>query len=127
MTAAIEVANLHKEFSLGFGVRKRVALDQMTFRVEPGEVFGFLGPNGAGKTTSIKILTSLLRADSGTATIFGKSPAEPSARRRLGFLPESPTFYDHLTGREFLHFCGSLCDLSGKALKPVGQGLRLGA
>ncbi len=116
-TAAIEVRDLRKTFTLGLGVRKRMGLAGMSFDVQPGEVYGFLGPNGAGKTTSIKVLTGLLRQDSGEAAIFGKPPSDPVSRRRLGFLPESPVFYDHLTGREFLHFCGKLCGLSGADLK----------
>src|SRR5688572_20806678 len=104
MSAAIEVRQLRKTFPVGFGVRKRTGLDGMTFDVEEGEVYGFLGPNGAGKTTTIKVLTGLLRADEGTAAIFGKPASDTAARRQLGFLPESPVFYDHLSGREFLRF-----------------------
>ena len=79
--------------------------------------YGFLGPNGAGKTTSIKILVSLLRQDSGSATIFGAEPTQGKTRQQIGYLPESPTFYDHLTGREFLAFCGKLCGLRGAVLR----------
>ncbi|MFO0598734.1 MAG: ABC transporter ATP-binding protein [Myxococcaceae bacterium] len=117
MSAAISVNGLHKEFSLGFGVRKRKGLDGMTFDVEAGEIYGFLGPNGAGKTTSIKVLTGLLQQDTGTASIFGKPPTDAAARKRLGYLPESPVFYDHLTGREFVRFCGKLSGLKGPDLE----------
>ncbi|MFN7131613.1 MAG: ABC transporter ATP-binding protein [Myxococcales bacterium] len=116
---AIDVRELRKQFSLDLRdvrSRKRTALDGMTLKVERGEIYGFLGPNGAGKTTTIKILTSLLRSDSGTAAIFGSAPWEEAARRRIGYLPESPIFYDHLTGREFLRFCGKLCGLGGQDL-----------
>lgn len=112
----IKVEDLRKQFPVGLGVRKRLGLDGMSLQVNQGEIYGFLGPNGAGKTTTIKILTSLLRQDSGEALIFGEPPWRPAARKRLGFLPESPVFYDHLTGREFLHFCGTLTGLSGAAL-----------
>lgn len=114
---AIEVEGLRKQFAVGLGIRKRVGLDGMSFAVKAGEIYGFLGPNGAGKTTSIKIITSLLKPDSGAAHIFGAEPASPAARARMGFLPESPVFYEHLTGTEFLHFCGALCGMSGPALK----------
>lgn len=114
---ALEVKGLEKAFTLGLGVRKRVALDSMTFSVEPGEIYGFLGPNGAGKTTSIKVLTSLLRQDAGTALVFGQDPKNPKARQRLGFLPESPVFYEHLTGMEFLTLCGTLSGMSGGTLR----------
>ena len=123
MTKAISVNGLEKDFTLGFGVRRRRGLDGMTFDVEAGEIYGFLGPNGAGKTTSIKVLTALLQQDKGTAEIFGKSPTDAKARLRLGYLPESPVFYDHLTGREFLHFCGKLSGLSGAELKKRADAL----
>jgi ABC-2 type transport system ATP-binding protein len=80
----------------------------MNLTVDAGEIYGFLGPNGAGKTTSIKILTGLLRQDAGTARVFGLDPTRPATRARIGFLPESPVFYDHLTGGEFLRLCGKL-------------------
>src|ERR1051325_11528330 len=89
----------------------------MSFQVGPGEVYGFLGPNGAGKTTTIKVITGLLRPDSGSASIFGARPDDGKGRRRLGYLPESPSFYDHLSGREFLVLCGSLCGMSGTTLR----------
>lgn len=118
MMTAIRVSELRKRFSVHVNVvRKRVALDGLSLEVREGEVFGFLGPNGAGKTTTIKILTALLRADSGHAELFGRPPQDPQARRQLGFLPESPTFYDHLSGREFLQLCGKLCGMHGKELR----------
>jgi len=109
---AIELSGLEKRFSVGLGVRRRVALDGMGLSVQAGEIYGFLGPNGAGKTTSIKILTGLLRQDAGSARILGLDPALPSTRARIGFLPESPVFYDQLTGREFLRFCGRLTGMT---------------
>jgi ABC-2 type transport system ATP-binding protein len=107
--AAVLVRELRKRFTVHVQVtRKRIALDGLSLDVRPGEVYGFLGPNGAGKTTTIKVLTSLLRPDSGEALLFGRQPWEPQARSRLGFLPETPVFYDHLSGREFLRLCGTL-------------------
>jgi ABC-2 type transport system ATP-binding protein len=114
---AIELVNLEKQFTLNLGVRRRRALDRLSLTVERGEIYGFLGPNGAGKTTSIKILTSLLRQDAGEARVFGADPSLESTRRMLGFLPESPVFYDHLTGREFLKLCGKLCAMSSAAIR----------
>jgi ABC-2 type transport system ATP-binding protein len=111
---AIAVAGLRKEFVVGLRGRKRVALDGMNLEVRRGQIYGFLGPNGAGKTTSIKVLTSLLRPDAGTALLFGRPPSDPEARRRIGFLPESPVFYEHLTGREYLAFCGALSGMDRK-------------
>jgi len=97
------------------GVRKtygdRVALHDLTLRVEPGEVFGFLGPNGAGKTTAVKILAGLVRASSGTARVLGFPPGDSRARRRLGYLPELFEFQDWATGEELLDFHGRLAGM----------------
>src|SRR5437867_11447849 len=88
----------------------RTALRSLTLRVEPGEILGFLGPNGAGKSTTVKILTGLLRPDSGSATVAGfdilKDPME--AKKRLGFVPEQPVIYDSLTADEYLDVIGCL-------------------
>ena len=116
MSDAIELRELKKSFRLDLKVGRRQALNSLSLNVKPGEIYGFLGPNGAGKTTSIKILVSLLRPDSGFARIFGLDPSRDETRTRIGFLPESPVFYDQLTGREFLVFCGKLCGLRGADL-----------
>jgi ABC-2 type transport system ATP-binding protein len=101
------------------GVRKaygrQVALDDITLRVEPGEVFGFLGPNGAGKTTAVKILTGLVHADGGEARVLGRPAGEPAARRRIGYLPEHFRFQDWATGTALLDFHARLAGL------PAGQ------
>jgi ABC-2 type transport system ATP-binding protein len=81
--------------------------------VRRGEVFGFLGPNGAGKTTTLKMLMGLIYPTSGQARIFGHAVGDPAAKAKLGFLPESPYFYDYLTSREFLSFYGHLFGLWG--------------
>src|SRR5262249_56489356 len=88
-----------------------VGLKSLTIRVEKGKIFGFIGPNGAGKTTTIKILMGLQSATGGTASLFGKDHTDPEARRRVGFLPERPYFYEHLTAREMLRFFGQLFDV----------------
>jgi ABC-2 type transport system ATP-binding protein len=74
-------------------------------------VFGFLGPNGAGKTTAMKILLGLVRPSGGEALVFGRPPAEPSARRRVGYLPEHFRFQEWATGQELLDFHGRLAGL----------------
>jgi ABC-2 type transport system ATP-binding protein len=97
------------------GLRKaygtRVALHDLTLAVQPGEVFGFLGPNGAGKTTAMKILLGLVRPSGGEALVFGRPPAEPAARRRIGYLPEHFRFQEWATGDELLHFHGRLAGM----------------
>ncbi len=86
--------------------KKILALDSLTFQVVSGEVFGFLGPNGAGKSTTIKTLVGQIRADKGAASLFGIPVADPSARKRIGYLPENPALYDFLTAREYLALVG---------------------
>jgi ABC-2 type transport system ATP-binding protein len=113
----IRAENLSKEFRQGFFMRRVQALHSVSFDVHTGDIFGFLGPNGAGKTTTIKILTGLITASGGQATVFGQSVGRPKARRRLGFLPENPYVYPYLTPTEFVELCGRLSGLSGKAVR----------
>ncbi len=87
------------------------AVAGLSFEVNEGEIFGLLGPNGAGKTTTIKMIVGLLRPDQGTIRIFGQAPTSLQARRRLGFLPENPSFYDYLRAEEFLDLQGRLTGL----------------
>jgi ABC-2 type transport system ATP-binding protein len=89
--------------------RKKVeALRGVTFKVERGQIFGFVGPNGAGKTTTIRTLMGLLRPTGGSATILGHAIPSRAARFKVGFLPETPYFYDYLTVGELLDLAGRL-------------------
>ena len=112
----IRVEKLEKTFRQGFFMRRVPAVRAISFVVEEGEIFGFLGPNGAGKTTTIKILTGLIRATSGTATVFGHPVPSPEAMSRVGFLPENPYVYPYLTPREFVELSGRLSGLHGAEL-----------
>jgi ABC-2 type transport system ATP-binding protein len=109
---AIETENLTKDYALGFW-RKRPyrALDRLTLAIEAGEVFGFLGPNGAGKTTTLKLLMQLVFPSAGRAEILGRPVGDVNVRRRIGYLPENPYFYDHLTAEELLGYFGRLFGL----------------
>lgn len=111
MTLAIETKKLSKAFKSGFFLKESKVLSEMDLFVEAGTIFGFLGPNGAGKTTAIKLLTGLIHATSGEGFIFGKSIRDISIKKKIGFLPERPYFYEYLTGLELLHFCGELFGL----------------
>jgi len=104
----VRIENIIKDFRPGFGVRRKRILHGISFTVREGEIFGFVGPNGAGKTTTLKVLMGLIRATSGVATILGHEVHETSFRRHIGFLPENPYFYTHLTGREILEFYAKL-------------------
>jgi ABC-2 type transport system ATP-binding protein len=111
MAAVLEVENLRKEFVRGFLRKRTVAVDGISFAVSPGEVFGFLGPNGAGKTTTMKMLMGLIHPSAGRATILGAKVGDLEAKRRIGYLPENPYFYDYLSAVEFLHMVGRIYGL----------------
>jgi ABC-2 type transport system ATP-binding protein len=109
LTLAIETIELTKDYAVGFWrKRPRRVLDHLSLQVEAGEVFGFLGPNGAGKTTTLKLLLQLVFPTSGEARIFGRPAGDLAAKRRFGYLPEQPYFYDHLTAEELLTYYGGL-------------------
>jgi ABC-2 type transport system ATP-binding protein len=107
----LEVKDLHKTFRLGFFRKKVEALRGVSFTVRQGEVFGLLGPNGAGKTTTLKSVLGLIFPTRGEATLFGKPVTDPSARTRLGYMPENPYVYQYLKPLEFLDLCGRLIGL----------------
>jgi ABC-2 type transport system ATP-binding protein len=115
MTAVVRTEGLTKEFSSGFWrPRPHRALEALSFDVPTGGVFGLLGPNGAGKSTTLKVLTGLLRPTAGRAEVLGRPPGDTGARQRLGFLPEHPAFYDHLTAEELLTYFAGLFGYTGE-------------
>ena len=115
---AIEINGLTKEYRVGFWkTRIKRALNSLNLQVESGEVFGLLGPNGAGKTTTLKILFRLVFPTSGTARILGKELNDTTMHQRVGYLPEHPYFYDHLTPEELLHYTGRLFGLGKDDLR----------
>jgi ABC-2 type transport system ATP-binding protein len=106
---AITTHGLTKHYMMGFWRPvPYVALDDLTLQVAQGEVFGFLGPNGAGKTTALKLLLQLTYPTRGHAEILGRPVGDLDVRRRIGFLPEQPYFYDYLTAEELLDYFGGL-------------------
>jgi ABC-2 type transport system ATP-binding protein len=100
----IELINISKSYG------KKRAVEDLSLTVKGGELFGFLGPNGAGKTTTIKIMTGLLRAESGQAKICGIDVARhpEAAKMKIGYVPDTPYLYEKLTAREYLEFAGGL-------------------
>jgi len=121
---AIELDNLTVTFPGRSGPPVQ-ALDQVSLRVEPGQVFGFLGPNGAGKTTALHVLLGFLAPTAGTARIFGCDVRQAIARDRIGYLPEHPDAYRFLTGRESLFTAGRLFRIPRRALSErIDQVLR---
>src|ERR671913_498467 len=111
---AIRTDSLTKHYSVGFWrSRPYVALDNLTLEVAAGEVFGFLGPNGAGKTTTLKLLMQLIFPTSGHAWILDRPAGDVLMRRRIGYLPENPTFYDNVSAEELLGYFASLFGYRG--------------
>jgi ABC-2 type transport system ATP-binding protein len=115
---AIEILGLEKTYSVGFWrKRPKRALQPLQLTVEDGEIFGFLGPNGAGKTTTLKLLMGLVFPTAGSARILGREWTDPSVKAQIGFLPEQPYFYDHLTAHELLEYYGQLSGVPAKQRK----------
>jgi ABC-2 type transport system ATP-binding protein len=106
---AIEILDIEKTYQVGFWhKRPKIALRPLRLTIEQGEVFGFLGPNGAGKTTTLKLLMGLVSPTAGSARILGMDLDDPRVKAQIGFLPEQPYFYDHLTAIELLTYYAQL-------------------
>ena len=108
----ITAINLHKSFG------NIVAIDDVSFNIQKGELFGLLGPNGAGKSTSINIISGVLLPDNGELLIDGSfNPSQPDVRKTMGTAPQALAIYEELTGFENIRFFGRLYGLSGKRLR----------
>jgi ABC-2 type transport system ATP-binding protein len=115
---AILIEGLTKAVSSGWPGRPPISiLSGLSLSVERGEIYGFLGPNGAGKTTTLKILMGLMRPTAGQVELLGRRAGDVEVRRQIGFLPESPYFYDYLTAEEFLYFYGRLAGVGSRRLE----------
>jgi ABC-2 type transport system ATP-binding protein len=111
---ALATFELTKDYAVGFWWKRPYrALDRLTLDVDLGEVFGFLGPNGAGKTTTLKLLMRLVFPTSGRAEILGRPLGDLGVKRRVGYLPEHPYFYDYLTAEELLTYFAGLFGYRG--------------
>lgn len=104
----IELINVNKSYNAA-----KKAVDDLNLAVRDGEIFGFLGPNGAGKTTAIKMMTGILRPDSGTIRISGLDVAQQpmEVKRQIGFVPDSPDMFLRLKGIEYLSFIADVYDV----------------
>jgi ABC-2 type transport system ATP-binding protein len=115
---AVAVHGLTKIFPVPFHPTRRVvAVQDLSLRIEPGEVYGLLGPNGSGKSTTLKIILGLVSPTRGRTEIFGRDSRLVESREAVGFLPENPYFYKYLSGAETLRFFGRLCGMTGATLK----------
>lgn len=113
----IEVDGLTKRYA------KLTAVNGISFRVREGEFFGFLGPNGAGKTTTVRMLTGIIRADSGDASIFGHKAGSLAAKQVSGVLPEMANAYTDLSGWANLMLVSRLYGVPAKEAREKGEGL----
>lgn len=118
MDAAIRTEKLGKVYRSGFWRIAFTGLRDLDLEVPTGVAFGFVGPNGAGKTTTIKMLMGLQAPTSGNAWIHGVPIADYRSRQSVGFLPERPYFYEHLTAYEFLDFYARLADVPAHERRP---------
>jgi ABC-2 type transport system ATP-binding protein len=109
--SVVQVDGLKKAFG------KNVAVDGISFEIQPNEIFGLLGPNGAGKTTAIGMMVGALEPDSGSIRIEGHDPAEPATRKLVGLAPQALAIYDDLTAQENLRFFGALYGLDAATLR----------
>jgi ABC-2 type transport system ATP-binding protein len=110
MEPLLEIIELSKRYP---GV---TAVDDVSFEVFPGEVYGFLGRNGAGKTTTMKVILDLVKSDAGEVRLFGNDWRDRKNRARVGYLPEFPVRYPYLTPKEYLRFSARLFGVKRKGL-----------
>src|SRR5438034_5323195 len=105
----IKVEGLSKRYA------RTVAVDDISFEVEKGQIVGFLGPNGAGKTTTMRVLTCFLPPTAGKATVadFDVTEHPMEVKRRIGYLPETPPLYPEMEVREYVEFAGRIKGISG--------------
>lgn len=116
METVLEINGLTKSYA-GKGKIKKIALDDVSLKIEKGEIFGLLGPNGAGKTTLIKTIIGLVFQDKGTISVFGKTPVPTEERKKMGYLPEISSYYWFLTPFELLSFYAKLSGIEKNKLK----------
>jgi ABC-2 type transport system ATP-binding protein len=123
---AVEVKNLVKDFKGAFRVKNVRAVKDVSLQIAPGEVYGLIGPNGSGKSTTMKAVLGLVAPTSGSTSIFGRNSLKVDSRNEVGFLPENPYFYKHLTAAETVRFYGKLCGMRGRKLKErIGELLEM--
>jgi len=110
--SVIRLENVSKTYDPGLFKKKIRAVSDLSLDVEKGEVFGLIGPNGAGKSSTIRLVLGLTRPDEGTILFRGEPLPRAGIQREVGYLPENPYLYDHLSLEELLDFCGRVSGLS---------------
>ncbi len=112
--SVIHTENLTKIYRGSVGKDRILALNNLSIQIEQGEIFGLLGPNGSGKTTFIKIILGLIKQSKGKISILGKGPRDTHNKNFIGYLPETPNFYEFMNPVELLDFYASLFNISAK-------------
>ena len=120
---ALKISNLEYSYKSDFLLKTHHALKGISLEVYEGESFGFLGHNGAGKTTTIKSILGLITPSAGSIEIFGEKSSSSSAREKVGYLPEQPYFYDHLTVTEIVTMYAQLAGVSRSVTSAVDEAL----
>ncbi len=121
--AILALRNISKTYYPGLFQKKVNAVRNLSLEVDKAEVFGLIGPNGAGKSTTIRLLLGLVRPDTGAIEFQDKPLAVADLQRQIGYLPENPYLYDHLTLEELLTFCGRASALSSEQTRRRGREL----
>jgi len=121
LAPAVELRGFAKSYRTGWTGGAVSAVQALSLRLAPGEVLGLFGPNGSGKSTMLKALAGLLKPTTGECLVFGQPAGGDAARARVGYLPESPRFPAHQTGREFLAYCAGLSGLRETAKGRVSE------
>lgn len=113
----INFSKIYKIFTTGFTRKRNYAVRGISFDVARGEIFGIIGPNGAGKSTLLKMLMGFLRPDQGKILLNGRNPVDPTSRACVGYLPENPYYYDHLSAVELMKFSAAAAGMSSLEAK----------
>jgi ABC-2 type transport system ATP-binding protein len=113
--AAIRFDSVWKTFK--HGIRRQTVLHGISLAINPGEIFGFLGPNGAGKSTAIKLLLNFIKPDRGEISVQGLVVGKNDFQHLIGYLPETPCFYENLTGLETLWFAAKASGMDGQHIR----------
>ncbi len=115
--STIIINSIYKSFVSGLRRKRIIAVEDVSFSIKSGDVYGIIGRNGAGKSSILKMLLGFIKPDSGKISIYGKPPIDPSSRQKIGYLPENPYFYDHLTAEELLNFSTSASGINRNIAK----------
>lgn len=121
LAPAIELRGLAKGYPVGWSGGRVPAVQGLSLQAASGQVLGLFGPNGSGKSTTLKVLAGLVTPDAGECLVFGYRAGSDEARALIGYLPESPRFPPHQTGREFLTYCAGLSGLGPAAGARVAE------